>query len=163
MDYKIKSDEQLMSIFQKEKGSRKRKVFDCLYLRYAQSITEYFYYSLNHDNQKAQDFMHDLFLKIIEKPTNFDTSRNFKIWLFSSASNMCKNEYRRLSTIENHRTIILDSPKSLVEIKSQEQDFKDALVKLNNDQRNMIILRYKFNMSAIEIGKILDTLGATSA
>ena len=155
MDCKKKSDEQLMFIFQNEKGSRKRKAFDCLYLRYSQSLTEYFYYSLNYDNDKAQDFMHDLFLKIIENPLSFDTSRNFKTWILCAASNMCKNEYRRIKKIDNSKTVLLNVTNNIDEFQFKEDNFEYALNKLNEDHKIIIILRYKFNLLTTEIAHVL--------
>ena len=55
----------------------------------------FFYQRLNNDNERAQDLLQDLFLKIIEKPESFDKSRKFSVWIYVVASNMCKNEYRR--------------------------------------------------------------------
>jgi RNA polymerase sigma-70 factor (ECF subfamily) len=156
MDLKQQSDEQLMQIFQNQKGSRKRKAFDFLYLKYAQSITEYFYYALHYDKQKAQDFMHDLFLKIIEKPLLFDPSKKFKTWIFSIAANMCKNEYRKTKTIDNHKQYVLNTYEEFYQDKATGKHYREAIFQLNEEHREVIILRYKFDLMSTEIAKILN-------
>ena len=85
--YKKSSDEELMlSISKGEK-----KAFDELYARYADALLRYFTRLLWKDREKAEDFVHDLFAKIIQKPELFDASRTFKTWVYSVANNMCKN------------------------------------------------------------------------
>jgi len=75
--------------------------FDELYARYQKRLLYYFYRMLGNSNEKAGDFLQDIFMKIIERPNHFDASRRFRTWLFSVAHNMCKNEYRRLSIRKN--------------------------------------------------------------
>jgi len=74
--------------------------FDELYHRYSQRLLLYFFRELGCDEQKAQDFLQDAFLKILEKPGLFDPERKFSTWIFTVAYNMCKNEYRRLQARE---------------------------------------------------------------
>ncbi len=71
--------------------------FDELYQRYSQRLLYYFYRMLGGDEDRAQDFLQDLFLKIIEKPNQFVSKQRFSNWIFTVTHNMCKNEYRRLS------------------------------------------------------------------
>ena len=69
----------------------KEKAFTELYTRYAKPMLYFFYQRLYQDEPKAQDFLQDLFLKIIEKPQLFDRDKKFKTWLYTVATNMCKN------------------------------------------------------------------------
>ena len=69
--------------------------FGELYDRYSRVMINYFYRMLWKDREKAEDFMHDLFTKIINKPKLYDPNRSFKTWIYSVANNMCKNEYRK--------------------------------------------------------------------
>ena len=64
VNFKHSSDEELMLYMTKGK----EKAFDELYKRYSKKIVFFFYQRLYQDNEKAQDFLQDLFLKIIEKP-----------------------------------------------------------------------------------------------
>ncbi|PCJ82810.1 MAG: hypothetical protein COA57_12865, partial [Flavobacteriales bacterium] len=46
--------------------------FNELYERYSKRILYYFYRMLGSSEEKAQDFLQDIFMKIIEKPELFN-------------------------------------------------------------------------------------------
>ena len=89
--YHTLTDEALMK---KLIGGDKR-AFDEIYSRYAAPLLSYFMRMLWRDREKAEDFVHDLFAKIIKNPAYFDPERSFKTWVFTVANNMCKNEYKK--------------------------------------------------------------------
>ena len=96
-DYSTYTDEELMrSFIEGDKVS-----FEQIYDRYESFMVNFFYRKLWSDRIKAEDFAHDLFTKIIDKPESFDLTRNFKTWLFSVANNMCKNEYKKQEVRKN--------------------------------------------------------------
>ena len=86
------ADEVLM--IRLEEGDQ--RAFNELYNRYANPMLYYFMRMLKKDKEKAEDFVHDLFAKIIKQPASFDPSRSFKTWFYSVANNMCKNEYKKM-------------------------------------------------------------------
>ena len=73
----------------------KQRAFDELYERYAKKVHYFFWKMLGNDAEKADDFVQDLFLKLIEKPHLFQEEKKFSTWLYAVAGNMCKNEYRK--------------------------------------------------------------------
>jgi len=150
------SDEHLMKIFQDEKGGQRQNAFDCLYKRYAKIILQYFYFALNNDYNKAQDFMHDLFVKIIEKPQLFDSSQNFKSWIYRVASNMCKNEYRRNSTNQKYHSHLKLISENTASLNDTEKKLRACISQLNQEHRSLIVLRFKMEMSIKEIAEILE-------
>ena len=70
------------------------RAFDELYRRYSDRMLRYFWRMLNQDEEKSQDFLQDLMMKVVEKAHLFNADRRFSTWIYSVASNMCKNEYR---------------------------------------------------------------------
>jgi RNA polymerase sigma-70 factor, ECF subfamily len=70
------------------------RAFDELYARYGKRLLAYFTRMLNYNTAHAEDALQDVFLKIAEEPDRFDRSRSFKTWIFTLASNICKNYYR---------------------------------------------------------------------
>src|ERR1700744_1321657 len=88
--YSLMNDQELMFHLQQGEAS----AFDELYTRYSKRLLGYFIRMLNFDKEKAQDSLHDVFLKIIEKPEQFDRTRSFKSWVFTIAYNTCKNHYK---------------------------------------------------------------------
>ena len=89
--YSSMTDEELMLSI----GKGDKRAFDELYKRYAGLLLRYFKRMLWNDHEKAEDFVHDLFAKIIRNPAYFDPSRMFKTWVYSVANNMCKNKSER--------------------------------------------------------------------
>ena len=76
-------------------AQRNERAFAVLYDRYSPRMYRFFFRMLWRDAGKAEDFTQEIFLKIIEKPQLFDPERNFKTWIYTLASNLCKNEYSR--------------------------------------------------------------------
>jgi RNA polymerase sigma-70 factor (ECF subfamily) len=140
--------------------------FDELYQRYSQRLLYFFYRMFGGDKDKAQDFLQDLFLKIIEKPNQFVSKQRFVSWIFTVAHNMCKNEYRRLSVrqvVEN--TTNLDSVSDgkeddfierQIDQKIFESQLLNELKNLNPDYQTTFLLRFQENLSIKEISEILN-------
>ena len=65
-----------------------------LHRRYSKKLLGYFIKMLNKDVDLAQDFVQELFLKLLEKKHLFNPEKKFYSWVFTIASNMCKTAYR---------------------------------------------------------------------
>jgi RNA polymerase sigma-70 factor (ECF subfamily) len=155
------SDENLM--ISMEKGEK--AAFDELYQRYAAPLRNYFKRMLWKDSEKAEDFVHDLFAKLIRNPNYFDPSRSFKTWVYSVANNMCKNEYKKqevrkgtVNGVENHYGLSDKSVNVMTEV--QESQFKEAfersLDELDQKHREAFLLRHVDGLSIKEISEILN-------
>lgn len=159
--YTSYSDNELMQLVV-DKDSR---AFSELYDRYSQMLANYFFKMLWQDEEKAQDFMQDLFTKIIEKPHLFDLKRNFKTWMFSVANNMCKNEYRKQSIRKNtsydmdEGYQIKDNQASALD-SLQDSLFSEKLTQelelLDEKQKSTFVMRYFQDMSIKQIAQALD-------
>ncbi len=153
------SDEQLMSAI----TQGERPAFDELYKRYHRRLYYYFYKMLSRDEEKAQDFLQEIFLKVAEKPRLFNPSMRFSTWIFSVAFNMCKNEYRRLHVrrIEErgHDPEMMPCQAVSFDGTLDTKRFLEALETelggLDEDHRTTFVLRFKENFSIKEIGKTL--------
>src|SRR5690606_3276565 len=93
----------------------KEKAFNEIYNRYSKPLFLFFYRRLYQENNKAQDFLQDLFLKLIEKAATFDSSKKFSTWIYTIAYNMCKNEYRAHAQKEA-KTVRLDGNQANMQI-----------------------------------------------
>ena len=141
--------------------------FNELYDRYSKRLLFYFFRELGGDEEKAQDFLQEIFLKVVEKPGLFDTERKFSTWIFSVAYNMCKNEYRRLEVrevVENNVDVdgVLHGSECehyQAEQKIDQKLFEKALSveleMLEDGHRSAFLLRYQQDLSIKEIGEIL--------
>lgn len=161
LEYNIESDEVLMQAI--AKGDK--RAFDELYQRYAKLLLAYFTRMLWKDREKAEDFVHDLFAKIIQKPDSFDTTRSFKTWVYSVANNMCKNEYKKqevrkntTSGIDNHYAVS-DSKVNVFE-EVQDAQFKEVFdVRMDElDEKHSEAFRLR-HIDGLSIKEIADVLG----
>ena len=157
------SDEELIEVYRNTKGSRRQKAFDYLYMKYSDPVRQYFFFALYRDHEKAKDFTHDLFLKILESPDKFDTSRQFKPWLYRIASNMCKNEYRRicnrkeLTLSEHHENHSIADSNIEEELEKEELNklIQQALMNLDPIKREIFLMRFQEERSIREISQIM--------
>jgi RNA polymerase sigma-70 factor, ECF subfamily len=137
---------------------------ETIYDRYSQPLLRYFYRMLWQDRNIAQDFLHDLFIKILEKHSLFKTDQRFSTWVYSIAHNMCKNEYRkqafRKSTNGHFSTTEPSSASVSITDRLDHQSFQKILEKTlleeEEDIRTMFTLRYELDMDILEISKILQ-------
>lgn len=150
------SDEELVQEFRTANGSQRQKAFDCLYLRHAEPVTQYFFFALNRDYEKSKDFAHDLFLKLLEAPEKLDVNLPFKPWFYKVAANMCKNEYRKAEVVNKFRDHFQKADRHFSDLKETEILLCESIKKLNQEQRSLIVLRFKINLSIKEIAVIYE-------
>lgn len=135
--------------------------FNELYNRYNERILYYFYRMLWNDKELAQDFLQDLFMKIIDKLNTFNADRKFSTWIFSIAHNMCKNEYRKRKVREvavMELDVVYDAfdDETAVYSALQIEDVFDCLNDLDELHRTAFLLKYREGLSIEAIGAVLD-------
>ncbi|MDX2249205.1 MAG: sigma-70 family RNA polymerase sigma factor [Bacteroidia bacterium] len=157
--YEHCSDEELMKLI----AEHDERGFDELYRRYADRMLHYFWRMFYHDEEKAQDFVQDIFVKIVEKPHLFHPEKRFSTWIYSVASNMVKNEYRSrevrkiITTMDDMSRIPV--AETLDETALDRQKFiarlEDELENLSENHREVFVLRYQEELSIKEIGEVM--------
>ncbi len=159
--YSKLSDEELMiAIINGDK-----RAFDELYQRYSGPLVSYFFRMLWKDREKAEDFMHDLFAKIVRKPDFFDPTRKFKTWMYSVANNMCKNEYKK-QEVRKNTSNGLDSSYAVSDVNAnvlhEVQDvqfrskFEESMELLDDKHSEAFKLRHIDGLSIKEIAEVLE-------
>lgn len=142
------------------------KAFAEIYDRYSRLMINYFYKMLWQDREKAEDFMQELFTKIIHKPELFNPDKAFKTWIYSIANNMCKNEYRKQEVRKGtsnslHENIAVADNAVLPDQAHDRNVFNDRLKEelntLSENHRITFILRFKQDLSIKEIAEIMDS------
>ena len=157
--YNQYSDEMLM----RKIGKGDDKAFTELYGRYHLKMYHYFLKMFFYKKEKAQDFMQELFLKIIENPLSFNPEYSFPHWVYTVASNMCKNEFRRIST---HKVLLrtqelIEQPDFQFFNEQEEyplfqEKLKKALTTLDIKHKQCFVLRYQEGFSIEEVSLILN-------
>jgi RNA polymerase sigma-70 factor (ECF subfamily) len=139
--------------------------FGEIYDRYNKPLMIYFTRMLWKDKEKARDFMHDLFTKIIDRPELYNPERPFKTWVYSVAHNMCKNEYRKQEVRNNTAPLLHENVSGNTETEKNKhmdaEEFNKALYKeldqLEEIQRTTFLMRYKMDLSIKEIAEITQS------
>ena len=156
-NYEQQSDEEIMlRIRQKE-----REAFSVMYDRYAGEMVNFFYRRLGQDEAKAQDFLHDLFLKLLNDPEKYTPGKAFRPWLYSIALNMCKNEYRKFKVREDYRlsgfSDISGSFDGIdkIDTKLFEKELTTRLNLLDETHREVFLLRFQQELSIAEIAEMM--------
>jgi RNA polymerase sigma-70 factor (ECF subfamily) len=151
-----KTDEELMLLI----SNGEERALTELYHRYSKPMVRYFFRMLWKDENKAQDFLHDLFIKIIETPQIFNPEKKLSTWLFSIAHNMCKNEYRRQNFRNAAQLIIDEKVESTAGRQLDHDEFRRALdivlSKWNEDDKSLFVMRHEMDMSIAEISEALS-------
>ena len=158
-DLKKQSDETLMALLIRGEI----QVFDELYTRYSNRLLFYFFRMLGNNEELAQDFLQNLFLKIIENPGLYHKNRKFSSWIFTIAYNMCKNEYRNTATrkklIDEVQYTYENSGSVDTEQNLNHEEFKNALYneldQFDESQKSVFLLRFREQLSIKEISDIL--------
>jgi RNA polymerase sigma-70 factor (ECF subfamily) len=160
---KDQPDEVLISLV----AANDSAAFAELYDRYAFRLVNYFQRMLGGNQDKAQDFLHDLFVKLMTKAATFRSGQKFSTWLYTIAHNMCRNEYRhqhvKLRAIQNGNVATNEAQKYIEPKSDQNLDqslfdeaLKAAIDTLDTKQKSTFILRFQQNLSIKEISHILD-------
>lgn len=141
-----------------------QRAFDHLYNRYSGPLVSYFMRMLWRDREKAEDFVHDFFTKLIHRPELFDTNRSFKTWMFSVANNMCKNEYKK-QEIRKNTSNGLDSNYAVSDVNANTEKtvhhslfktaFEEQIQLLETKHREVFEMRH---FDGLSIKEIADTL-----
>ena len=159
--YNTMTDESLMQAI----SNGDKRAFDELYDRYSAALLRYFLRMLWRDREKSEDFVHDLFAKIVQKPESFDTTRSFKTWVYSVANNMCKNEYKKQEVrkgmsngLDNHYALYDKNANVLNEVQDNffQEAFQKSLIDLDDKHREAFSLRHLEGLSIKEIAEVLE-------
>ena len=151
-----KTDDELMQLL----AEGNQRALAELYERYSVGLLRYFFRMLWKDELKAQDFLHDLFLKLITNPKAYLPGRAFSTWIYSVAHNMCKNEYRkeafRKGVNGQDITFVLPLVSDEIERDELKEVLGNALERLDEDERHLYALRFEVEMPLEDIARLLE-------
>lgn len=156
--HKNKTDEELMVLVK----SKNHQAFSVLYKRYADRLNAFFFRMLWADREMSEDYVHDLFSKIISKPELYDSSYPFKPWLFRIAANMCKNAYRKRDFEQAFREN--NNLEEVYETRSEERmdeviltdQVHQLLDKMDEKRKIIFLLRYQQELPIETIAGMLE-------
>lgn len=158
------SDEDLMSHFQ----AGTVEAFDILVNRYKDPLTNYIYRFLG-DMKECEDLLQETFLRVYRNRHSYRRIARFSTWLYTIAGNLARSEYRkrkrrRISSLrsvnkndEEYEMEVPDetfSPDKDTESSIQDFYIQDALTKIPEEFREVVVLRDVQQLSYEEIAEI---------
>ncbi len=139
-----------------------------LYREYAPAIFRFCRRAMP-TREDAEDATMEIFMKLKNKLSQYDTTRSFSAWLYKVAANHCwdilrRRKIRQDKETEDVESVPLEHPEpsqleKLIEQRSGEE-VRKALVNMGARARMALVMRYYSDMSYDEIA---DALGVRRA
>ncbi|MFC5411282.1 RNA polymerase sigma factor [Larkinella bovis] len=154
VDVKRMSDEELVRLYVDKQSNR---YFELLYSRYSDKVYRKCL-MFTKDPVKAEDFTHDIFLRLIMRLGSFKEQSRFSTWLFSITYNYCTDQMRTNRkkaevAMDDDLEVLDDSPdEDLVEMEAQR--LKSALGYLTIEEQSLLLMKYQDEVSIKEIADI---------
>ena len=152
------SDEELVQLFV---VTQKNSFFEELYERYADKVYRKCL-TLVKDAARAEDFTHDIFLKLIVKLGSFKEEARFSTWLYSITYNYCMdqlrvNKKRGETSLEDELDVIDEDVDTSVLIEEKDADAKRlqlAIGTLSTEERSILMMKYLDGLSIRDIASV---------
>lgn len=116
-----------------------------------EKIYKYCYFRL-HSRDLAEDITQETFLRFFTSDTYRDTGQTLQ-YLYTIARNLCIDEYHRPQVEELSNESQIDEENDWV----VNMDLRAALQRLNDDDRELIVLRYVSEVPIAVLCKIYGT------
>ncbi|MDO4859741.1 MAG: RNA polymerase sigma factor [Bacillota bacterium] len=129
-----------------------------LHDKYREEILLYVY-SLCHSMEAAEDITQEVFVKAILSLS--EDHKNFRAWLYTVARNLTYNHSRknknRAKAVEElkHGSAFEADISEKVVMKDQYRELYEAIGKLNEKYREILIMQYFSNMQLNEVARVL--------
>jgi len=160
-----RTDEALMTEL---RGGRESALAE-LVRRYQQDIFRFCLHYLK-EVEAAKDMTQETFVRVYASRQRFDAERKFKPWVLCIARNLCLNELKRkkavpMETLEGYASSArdgmgglahysADGPDEVLMVQERRQALRQAIEELNDESRELVVLRFFERMSAKEIAEV---------
>ncbi len=149
-----KSDNELM----KEFGGCSFAAYNVLYERYSDKILNFINRSFKMDFDQSEEITQQVFIKLFEYKYKYKSRFQFSTWLYTVARNKTIDILRKMKK-ENKLAITEkieapENPSLGVEANEKSKLILKAIESLNDNQREVLIMRYKLGLSFQEIAEI---------
>lgn len=113
----------------------------------------------------AQELAQETFMKAYANLGRFDTSRRFFPWIYTIAVNLAKDWGRkyavhlRVMETSNEKlpeTSVENQQDAALELKEDLARLEKALARITTENREALILRYRYDLSFKEIARVFD-------
>ncbi len=156
MQIKKFTDEQLVKLFIE---TQKNIYFEQLYDRYSDKVFRKCV-SFVKDEAQAEDFTHDIFMKLVLNLGSYKETAKFSTWLFSITYNYCIDQIR---IAKKHQEVALDDnfdaaddddDAAMAEMDAQR--LHKAMALILPEEKSILMMKYQDDLSIKEISTSLD-------
>ena len=137
------------------------EAFGELYEIYAKDMYRFAYYYLG-SSAAAEDAVSECVLLAFQKIGSLKKNSSFKTWIFKILRNCCNNALRE--KMKNINNVDIFSVQNLAADEKDENEIlslRQALDKLSDEEREIVILYYCAGYSSKEIGEIMGLKDST--
>ncbi len=146
-----------------EQAKQDPKAFGVLYQRYVDRIYAYIYHRV-HNVQDAEDLTARTFVRALEHlPRYQDRGAPFSAWLYRIAHNLVANWHRdhsrrRFIPLEglSLRGRSAEEPEAAVEQEEEHRLLWEAIERLPEERRDLLIYKFGSRLSNVEIGQLMN-------
>lgn len=147
---KDQTNEELMIIYRDENPELAFEAFTLLFHRTSEKLFSYIKSKIK-NTEEAEDILQKTYSKVHESKHLYNEKYKFEQWIYVIARNLIFDEWRKnKSDIKK-----LKSAQEVVNINSSIQNAIQEELKIDNDQRELLELKYIDELSYQEISKIL--------
>ena len=149
-------DEELVTLYV---DTQLNVYFEEIYKRYADKVYRKCY-SFVYNRGKAEDFTHDIFLKLILKIGTFKEDSKFSTWLYSITYNYCMDQIRvnkkeaKVPLADNFDLEDQDDDAEIIAM--QTSGLKKSLQKIPSDEKALLLMKYQDDFSLKDIAETLN-------
>lgn len=159
--FKSISDEELVRLYIE---TQRNGYFEELYDRYVDKVYRKCLSFVKNEAQ-AEDFTHDIFLRVVLKIGSFKEHAKFSTWLYSITYNYCMDQVRQVKKqaeiyLDENFDLEDDETNDLELVEMQTKELKKALQEIDPDERAMLLMKYQDDFS---IKEIADTFKVTES
>jgi RNA polymerase sigma-70 factor, ECF subfamily len=133
-------------------------LFEC----YQPSIFRYLYYRVG-EHQAAEDLTSEVFIRMLRALPGYQPqAAPFHSWLFQIARNLAIDYFRqsgRNQALTENLRASDPGPETALDHTLTHDELRLALSKLNNDQREVIVLRFILELPIAQVAQMLGTSG----
>jgi RNA polymerase sigma-70 factor (ECF subfamily) len=155
----MQSDEWLALAVQKGSESAMNSLVE----RYYSPVLRYLFRMAGGQQALAEDMTQETFLRMMRGIASYQPSRPFKAWLYTIATNIARNYYtaadtKRTENSEEESDYEADAPLPEAALMSSQDaaSIFNALMKLPEQQRSVVVLFYYEELAQKEISEILS-------
>ncbi len=165
-------DQALMARMKQASNSELMDGFEILVGRYKNAIVSFLFRFVG-DYRTAEDLAQETFLRVFKKVHDYDDKAKFSTWLYTIASNLAKDEFKRRArhparsldwkgggdTTRNVPQIKADTTDSVPDVQLEHEEVRQnvnkALELLDDHDREILVLKDVQDLSYEEIAQVL--------